>query len=233
METKEIVLRLTLAFIISGVIGFEREKNQSHAGIKTHLLVGISAALIAVIQSEIGKDALEMARANPDLVDIFRADPARLTAQVISGIGFLGAGTIIVTKRSVSGLTTAASIWSVACLGIAVGMGYFNIALTGFLIIASILFILKRFVHINTPTVLIIKYFGGTDTIEDVKLIMKDLNLDFSAVKYDAHIHGERKIYTTVFEIKSLGRQEFDKLLEMLSRNDDVLNCEKTMMETL
>lgn len=118
----EIVIRLSLAMVIGGAIGFERQYKNRPAGMRTHILVCMGATIIALIQDEIAAAAIQDALAHPELAGVIRSDQARLIAQVVSGLGFLGAGTIIVTKQSVTGLTTAASLWSVAGLGIAIGM---------------------------------------------------------------------------------------------------------------
>ncbi|NMB18274.1 MAG: MgtC/SapB family protein, partial [Erysipelothrix sp.] len=113
MTIQDITLRLVIITLISGIIGYEREKQNANAGLRTHLLVGITATILALIQQAIVNDVLTL-YTSTNIEPVIRADPSRLIAQVISGIGFLGAGTIIVTKRNVSGLTTAASIWSVS-----------------------------------------------------------------------------------------------------------------------
>ena len=132
MTIQDITLRLVIITLISGIIGYEREKQNANAGLRTHLLVGITATILALIQQAIVNDVLTL-YTSTNIEPVIRADPSRLIAQVISGIGFLGAGTIIVTKRNVSGLTTAASIWSVSGLGLAIGMGYYEIGVMGFI----------------------------------------------------------------------------------------------------
>ena len=119
----EIGQRLLLAVIMSGAIGFDREFKSRPAGMRTHILVCVGATMIALLQAEIFLDTVTMIGKNPEMASAFRIDQTRLIAQVVSGIGFLGAGTIIVTKRAVAGLTTAASLWTVACLGLTIGMG--------------------------------------------------------------------------------------------------------------
>ena len=111
-----ITLRLGLAVLCGGVIGFERGQKGRPAGLRTHILVCLGSALAMVTNQHI---FLNMT-----------GDPTRLGAQVISGIGFLGAGTIIVTgNRQVKGLTTAAGLWASACMGLALGIGYYQAAL--------------------------------------------------------------------------------------------------------
>lgn len=112
--------RLVLASILGGAIGFEREVSGKEAGLRTNLLICIGASLLAVLSIRIGTYHLE--------VGSITADTSRIMAAVISGIGFLGAGTIIQAEGSVTGLTTAATLWVVAAIGIATGVGAFVIA---------------------------------------------------------------------------------------------------------
>lgn len=228
MKTTEIITRVFLAILISGIIGYEREKNQSSAGLKTHILVCISATIIALIQSEIDIRVLIFNQTNPDMIGVLRADPARLIAQVVSGIGFLGAGTIIVTKRNVSGLTTAASIWSVACLGIALGMGYYKIVFIGFIAVFIVLFVIKRFLTISTPRTIVIKYLNGQPTQELIKQTMVELGLTFSIEKYDVQVYSELQLYTNIYEIQLIDHDHFDYLVELLAKSQDIISIHST-----
>ena len=149
LDAVTVIIRLVLATIISGIIGYDRAQKHRPAGIRTHILVCLGACIIALIQKEIGFNALEIAKQYPQYKGIVRADDARLIAQVVSGIGFLGAGTIIVEHHSIKGLTTAASLWVVACLGLAVGMGNYVIAIASFVVVYGVIAFLKRFVRVS------------------------------------------------------------------------------------
>lgn len=117
----ENILRIVLAMVIGGIIGWEREANNRPAGLRTHMLVSIGAAVIMIMgQMSLYKYA-----------DLTTLDPTRLGAQVISGIGFLGAGCIMREGLTIKGLTTAASLWAVACLGLAAGGGFYDVAAAG------------------------------------------------------------------------------------------------------
>ena len=133
MSEKEILVRLLLAFIIGGVIGIERERSNKVAGFRTHILVSIGSC-VATITS------LQLFLQYHGIINL---DPARLSAQVLSGIGFLGAGTILKTSNGVVGLTTAAGVWSTACIGIAIGYGYYFIGIVSWIILLLVLYILK------------------------------------------------------------------------------------------
>ena len=122
MGLSEVAFRLACALIIGVVIGIERETAHRPAGMRTHMLVALGSCAV-MITSQLMFSEYHALGANPD--------PGRLSAQVIAGVGFLGAGTIIREGASVKGLTTAASIWTVACLGIAVGAGYYFVGLVG------------------------------------------------------------------------------------------------------
>jgi putative Mg2+ transporter-C (MgtC) family protein len=126
--------RLLLACVLGGVIGYERESIDRPAGFRTHILVCVGAALVMVTSEFIFHRYKGM-------VNI---DPARLGAQVISGIGFLGAGTIIREGFNVKGLTTAASLWAVSCVGIAAGIGFYEGAVAATILIYLTLIFLKK-----------------------------------------------------------------------------------------
>jgi putative Mg2+ transporter-C (MgtC) family protein len=113
----DIALRLAVAAIVGSLIGFERERLLWSAGIRTHMLVSVGACLFMIVSAYGFQHATEM----PHVV----LDPSRIAAQVVSGIGFLGAGSILLRGQSVRGMTTAASIWSVAALGLASGGGMY------------------------------------------------------------------------------------------------------------
>ena len=108
----ELVAKVILGFIFSGIVGLEREVSLKPAGLRTHILVGLGSTLLTILS-----------------LDAFpTSDPARVAASIIVGIGFLGAGTIIKTKEKVLGLTTAASLWIVASIGVATGAEYYLLA---------------------------------------------------------------------------------------------------------
>lgn len=129
-----VIARMILACILGGVIGYERESTNRPAGFRTHILVCVGAALVMITSEYIFEQYKGVAN----------IDPARLGAQVISGIGFLGAGTIIREGVTVSGLTTAASLWAVSCVGIAAGIGFYSGAVIATAIIYITLILLKR-----------------------------------------------------------------------------------------
>lgn len=128
----DIGLRLIVACVLGGIIGLQRESVGRPAGLRTHILVSISSALVMITSEAMFRQYGS------------HMDPARLGAQVVSGIGFLGAGTIIRDGVTIKGLTTAASLWSVACIGLAVGGGMYWAAFFTTLLIYITLYTFKR-----------------------------------------------------------------------------------------
>ena len=161
----EILLRIVIALVAGGIIGFERERKGKPAGFVTNVLVCVGAASIAVIQCLVIKDILLF-----DSQSTMRSDPSRLIAQIVSGVGFLGAGAILHDKGSVKGITTAATIWVVAAIGIAFGMGYYLLgSFTTFAVYFSIMTLKKIELYFLTNKVRINFYveYCNSDAFEE------------------------------------------------------------------
>lgn len=125
-----LILRLALAALCGGVIGFEREWRAKEAGLRTHFLVAMGACLFMVV-SQFGFDvAAVLARQDPSVASAMavRLDVSRIASQIVTGVSFLGAGVIVLHKRFIMGLTTAATIWTTAAIGVAVGGGLYAVA---------------------------------------------------------------------------------------------------------
>lgn len=196
-----IMLRVLIALILSGMIGFERELKNHSAGFRTHILVGIGSCLMMLL-SLFGFEAYI------DRYDNVRFDPARIPSYVISGIGFLGAGTIMVYGGTIRGLTTAASIWAVAGLGLVVGAGMYATAVFTTLVILLSLVFLNNFekmftkgrtsnvieivalpgIKVNNIVSVLEKFNAIIKTVEIIK-VENDLRSIFIKIERDAHIN--------------------------------------------
>jgi len=137
MELREVtllgvVIRIVVSFVLGGLLGMERGLKQRPAGLRTYMLVCVGACMIMLT--------------NEYIVQVYGSgDPSRMGAQVVSGIGFLGAGTIIVTRRSqIKGLTTAAGLWAAAAVGLATGIGFYEAAIIGAVVIFMTLSVLSN-----------------------------------------------------------------------------------------
>jgi len=171
------LFKLSLAALLSGVIGYEREHSHRPAGFRTHILVAVGSALVMATSFYL----FEAYKGETNM------DPTRLGAQVISGIGFLGAGTILREGFSVKGLTTAASLWAVSCIGLAVGGGFYAGAIVGTVVIYITLNLLKKVViHGGTGQTLYIE-------IEDIAWAAPEIGNIIK--RFGANLHALEILY--------------------------------------
>ena len=166
----EILLRFLCAMMVGLVIGTEREYTHRPAGMRTHILVALGACAVMITGQMIFLQYKALG-GNPD--------PTRLSAQVITGVGFLGAGTILREGAHVRGLTTAASLWAVACLGIAAGAGYFSVAIAGMVLI---------FITLTIFEVLQFKLIGPDTGLQSFILDTDDVSAGLQAL----HLHAQK-----------------------------------------
>ncbi|MGG1949278.1 MgtC/SapB family protein [Trinickia sp. NRRL B-1857] len=168
LSNGELILRLILAAVLGSVIGFERERQSWAAGLRTHMLVCVSAALVMIVSAFGFADVL----GRPNVV----LDPSRIAAQVVSGIGFLGAGAILLRGEVIRGLTTAASVWSVAAIGLAVGAGLNTAAIAATIIILAILAGMKaierRYIAVRLRRRVVLRVDRGALTLDSLRAVL-------------------------------------------------------------
>lgn len=140
MMTVDLLIRIVLAGVLGGLIGLERQMRAKEAGLRTHILVGIGSAMFMVVSKYGFGDMLDN--------DHVALDPSRVAAQVVSGMGFLGAGTIIIQKQVVKGLTTAAGLWVTAAIGLVIGSGMYEIGIYGTVLALMVLETFRRISHL-------------------------------------------------------------------------------------
>ena len=190
----EVVLKLLLAMLCGGAIGFERELSRKAAGLRTNVLICIGAALFMVVSRHIGNGAPY-------------TDPARLVAQVVAGIGFLGAGVILQSRGSVTGLTTAATIFVVGAVGITIGDGLFALAIFSTLLIIGVLVVLRR---VERAVLKRQRMFHYTLTTRDpAEFLEKLLNL---LEKENLHLDD--------FEVKTINKDEHQVRVSVVTSLD-------------
>lgn len=211
MGEKEVFLRLLLALIVGGITGIERERLNKFAGFRTHILVSLGSCISSII-------SLELFLQYSSVVNL---DPARLSAQVLSGIGFLGAGTILKTSNGVKGLTTAAGIWSTACIGIAIGYGYYFLSLVSWIFLIIVLYLLKYIETWNKSRKgrNIIITMRNNDCVLDLMNLLNDMNM------YNMNFLIENKSNNLIFKINLRNDEDIDYglLLEEISKiNEDI-----------
>lgn len=215
-----VTLRLALAMLCGGLIGLERGQKRRAAGFRTYMLVCLGSALTVLLSQY--ETALLTTHWNELATELgIRTDVSRFAAQVINGIGFLGAGTIIVTGRQqVKGLTTAAGLWASACMGIAIGAGFYECVLLAFLLIfISIRFlpIVDSFIRENAMFMNIYIEFDSMNNIGTLINRIKSFDLQI----LDVEIERERKksgLHSkAIFSIRLLRRQQHTHILSALA----------------
>lgn len=215
-----ITFRVILAMLMGGILGFERERKNRPAGFRTYMLVCLGAALVMITNQYIIEN-----------FNTSNSDPARLGAQVISGIGFLGAGTIIVTKRNqIKGLTTAAGLWAAACLGLAVGIGFYSGAIIGGLgIFTAMIALHKVDLKIRKGGKLIDVYveFNSITHITSFISLIQTNNLEVEDLLMNkGQIPGNENV-ALVLTLKTNTKMQHTAIIQLLSQADGILYIEE------
>ena len=208
----EIIIRLLLASLLGGLIGLERERKDWAAGLRTHMMVSVGSCLIMIVSAFGFADILG--------TEHVTLDPARVAAQVVSGIGFIGAGTILFLKQGVvRGLTTAAGLWTVAAIGLAVGGGLYLAAIATTVIALIILWALQPLEHVyfkkfKQKTLKIVAY----QNFEDNKLLKMLLNIkDLKNKSFSFQKNEDVFVYEIKFEGTEL--KELESLINQLKNS--------------
>lgn len=222
IDVSQIIIRILLTALIAGAIGWDRQKKNRPAGVQVHVLVAVGATIVAMMQQELTLQAIKMATENADVSNFVANDAARLIAAVVSGIGFLGAGTIVVTKRVVRGLSTAASLWATAAIGIAVGMGYYPIAIIGGLAIFAALLFLERVLRVDMGTDIEIKLIGSAGTETLIENFFKTNNIRFIPKDFQVEEGTTGNVFIVSYAIKRPQNLTYPKLAEELLQVPEV-----------
>ena len=199
--------RLLLVTVIAGAIGFERERHGRAAGFRTHILVGIGSCLVMLT-------GLYLVEALKGQVAV---DPTRMAAQVISGIGFLGAGTILRFRASIRGLTTAASLWATGGVGLAVGAGFVHGAVLTGLVVMVVLFgfsRLERAMRRDWYQTLVVETPSAATNLAQIRNVLAEHDIEIHDL--DIEEGQERDRVRLVFHVKVLPDQPRDELITQL-----------------
>ena len=213
--TTEFVLRLFIAGILGSIIGLDREYRAKEAGYRTHFLVSLGSALLMIVSQHGFGGILDTPNVN--------LDPSRIASQVVTGIGFIGAGTIILHKQTVRGLTTAAGIWATSAIGLAVGAGMYELGISATiltLIGLEVLGFLFKSVGMKSSVVEF-----STDNKETLNRLSKTFHSkDFLIVSYQMNERqtGDTTVYHVTMVIKSKKSNDEGALLTNLQNFADV-----------
>lgn len=220
MKGWEIILRLIMATVVGCVIGVERERKNRPAGMRTHVLVCVGAATIAVLECLMMQDtmALNGGGASTGVTQTM----GRISAQVVSGVGFLGAGTIFVAQKKIAGLTTAASLWNSACLGLAAGMGYYQLALAGCAIVIVTLMFMQRMVHVNAVKNVEVKFIHRVETLAFINKYFEESDIKVLDLDFHVENKADRNLYTNLYTLHLPDKTSYTDIVNHLSEHANV-----------
>ncbi len=216
MKWWEVGARLLLAIVIGCVIGIEREKKNRPAGMRTHVLVCVGASIIAIIESMMVADILKTNLNTAGSTGV-AISFGRMSAQVISGIGFLGAGTIFISQKKIAGLTTAASLWNAACLGLAAGMGYYAIAAVGCAIVIVTLSLLQKLVRVNVAKHVEVNFVHRVETLAFINDYFQSIDAHVLDVDFYVENKGKENLYTNIYTLDLRGEASYTDIVNKLS----------------
>lgn len=209
----DIILKILLAAMLGGIIGLERELSHKEAGLRTNILIAIGSTLITILSFKIA--ALSKT-----------ADPARLTAQIVSGIGFLGAGAIIQARFAVHGLTTAATIWTVAAIGIAVGSGFYLVAFLVAIFVVIVLtvfkFLLAYLEKQKQSYVYLISTEEKASLLVDIRQVLTELNIRYSSARLNRKESGYE--FEIIFNTSDNKNRDFIEKVMLIKGVKEVLS---------
>ncbi len=207
----EFIFRVFVAALLGGIIGFEREYRAKEAGLRTHFLVAMGSALFMILsqfgfESQLGMPTISL-------------DPSRIASQVVTGIGFIGAGTIIFQKHVIKGLTTAAGLWVTSAIGLTCGSGMYLLAVTATLLVLlcleTIYFVLLRFGSRNISVTI------STAERENINRVINRLRHD--NVSMDSYeMKKQDGLYTVSMELKVKRNNYRNQIIEFMDKFDGV-----------
>lgn len=224
------MLRIVLAMLMGGIIGFEREMKHRPAGFRTYMLVAIGSAMTVILSQYLDYMLWHDWSETAELIGI-RTDVSRFGAQVINGVGFLGAGTILVTGHSqVKGLTTAAGLWASACMGIAIGAGFYECTVIGFMLIIISMVVFPRIenaMHLNSR---IMNIYVEIDSMEHLAAVVnriKDEDIEIYDISLNKDENDRLSRVSVFFYLKLNRKLAHTELLVELSKLDSVIATEE------
>lgn len=217
------MVRILISFIIGTLIGIERETHNQPTGLRTHILISIGATIVMLISIYIPQT----------FTDFQNGDPGRIAAQVVSGIGFLGAGAILKFGANVKGLTTAASIWAMAALGMAVGAGMYIISLIGVLVILFALTIMdifeKRVFKERTLKKIELSVKKKNSDIRMLRKVLQQQDIKVVSTGFERNVNESADKIT--FLVGITRKLDVQKLSEVLEQQEGIINISVEMIE--
>ena len=227
----DLLIRLSVASLCGGLIGIERGRKHRAAGFRTYMLVCMGAALTMVLGTYLSAMlASELWNLNPEL-DYTKTDVSRFGAQVINGIGFVGAGTMIITGRQqIKGMTTAAGLWASACMGLAIGAGFYTGALVActLIIITIVLFTkIESFVLTHSRNINLYIEFENSDDIVDILAKFKSVGVRIFDVEITKAKYAENKIPNAIISMRLPKKMPHTQVFSLTTEIDSIRSVEE------
>lgn len=224
------MVRVVLAMVVGGIVGFEREKKGRPAGFRTYMLVAVGATLTVILSQYLDYMLNNRWVLASDTIGI-KTDLSRFGAQVINGVGFLGAGTIIVTgKQEVKGLTTAAGLWASACMGIAIGAGFYECMVMGTLLIVISMKLLPFIENIVMRRARNMSIYVGMDSMENLGSVvsyLKNAGIRLFDVEIDKSENEHLKQVNALLSIRLPNQIQHTQVLAKLATMDGIIAIEE------
>ncbi len=211
----DVAVKLFLAALAGGLVGLEREKHGRPAGLRTNLLVAVGSCVMVIVS-----EAFYIKYGGFDAQSTLRIDPSRVAAQIVTGVGFLGAGVILKEGPSVRGLTTAASLWTVAGLGMAFGMGFYSLgAIATLLVLVSLTFLKKLdpIIRKDRFLTLTVTATNRDGLLEELQRIFAERNLVVTDISSNLDLVNEELFYQLVItqQQKRVGHELTTKIRQI------------------
>ena len=211
------VLRMLLACFCGSIIGLERSRRQKDAGIRTHMIVALGSALIMIVSKYGFMDIMH--------IEGLRADASRIASNVVTGVGFLGAGVIFVRDVSIKGLTTAAGIWTTAGVGLAIGAGEYELGIAASIIMVVSQLILHRFFSRleNTANEFTVVVSDTKDSVKNFKEKLASMNISVAKCNITRNKDSTLTLDVTVKKSRTIS---MDEIMLLIEQNDSIISID-------
>lgn len=221
----EIIQKLLFSVLVSSMIGINRETKSSPAGLRTYNLVCLGSVILTMVAQEISVENIALVLSDTELKGVVTADSTKIIAQIISGIGFLGAGTIIVTQKRIKGLSTASSLWATSAIGIAVGLGYYLLATLSSLLVVTILATFNKLIPFNTIKKIAITY-TKKPTEQNIRDYFAEHSIDIRHIESQFKVIDGMRQYINIYTIKPNNLFQEHLIVQGIAEIDNIIEIE-------
>ncbi|HFK1720924.1 methyltransferase [Bacillus thuringiensis] len=213
----DFIIRIGVAGLLGAMIGIEREIRSKEAGLKTHFLVAVGSALIMVVSKYAFSDIV--------FEEHTSLDPSRIAAQVVSGVGFLGAGTIIIQKQAVKGLTTAAGLWATAGIGLAIGAGMYVVGIGATILVLIGLEIVSRIFKVQflfPQNITVQMFVNKHEAVQQILETLQVKGIPILSYEVEASQQGTETVYKVRMQLKNISSEEKNAFIQHIQTLPEV-----------